>query len=149
MGDSSGLVLPFFSTGSDNITLNDNSISNNCPIQCPDPTLARNILNQLLPCISCGVGNGSVNYECAPCPVNAFSTAGVCESCPIYSNQLETGQNHCQCFSRSRVDDSNIERCNNEVWGIIIAGIYLLVLGAIVYFRSRPVKPIKVYDRLE
>jgi len=138
--DLSGLVLPFFDTDSlnPNITSLGNSIPL-CPIQCPSSTLERNSMLPLWPCQSCNAGNGSVNYTCMPCPVHTFSMAGICEEFPIYSGQTLTGQDHCNCFSNSKVDDSNSNRCNNEVWGIIIAGIYLVVIGTIICFR-RPKK---------
>jgi hypothetical protein len=140
---SPGLVIPFFSTpggpGSENIILYANNSVSRCSIQCPVPTLAINPHYELFPCVACGVGNGSVNYACKPCSYNTYSMAGVCEDCPSYSSQSLSGQNHCNCFSDSLVDDTNSERCNNEVWGIIISGLYLVVIGTIVFFK-RPKK---------
>jgi hypothetical protein len=128
------MVLPFFYTNSVNITSVNNSISR-CTIQCQDPTLAVNSM-PLFPCVGCGVGNGSVDYICGPCAVNYYSMHGVCEECPIYSTQVKRGQDHCYCFSNSLVDDSNLDRCNNEVWGIIIAVIYLVII-AVIFLRKR------------
>jgi len=136
-----GLVLPFFNTNITVINVN----ASLCPVQCLDSTLALNS-EVILPCVSCGAGNGSVNYICQPCPAEYFSmTEGVCNPCPQYSSQPAAGQSYCNCFSHSYVDGNNSDRCNYEVWGIVVSLIYLIVFVAIFWFR-RPKKYTKINE---
>jgi hypothetical protein len=145
---SSPLVIPFFFTNS-NMTYVHNISTPNCSIVCPTLTQALNPGKTIFPCIDCGPGNGSnVDYVCEPCSPGSFSTHGVCQQCPIYSSQPSRGQIHCNCFSSSYVDDSNDYRCNYEVWGIIVAGVYVVVFAAIVYFR-RPKTYSSSYQKID
>jgi hypothetical protein len=140
-------VIPFFFTNS-NMTYVNNISTPDCSIECPDSTQAINPGKSIFPCINCGPGNGSnVNFVCEPCSPGSFSTHGVCQQCPLYSSQPASGQIHCNCFSNSYVDDSNDYRCNYEVWGIIVAGVYVVVFAAIVYFR-RPKSFNQAYSRI-
>jgi len=144
---------PIFS--SDNVTISTHmiSVSPHCPLSCPIPssTLTYGVfacqpcspgsisVNNLTNCSACPVSYEVLDNKCVICPSGTFSGSNTgCIACPIFSSQIGSGTDHCTCFTNTLVKEDNLDQCNNEFWGFIIGGIYLmLIVGITLYWMRR------------